>query len=594
MNNFLNDNKQVFYAVAVVGLFSLVFVFADKVPTFDRNNQLAQIIAIETELLKDWQQSRGLNNTLAYSSEGSSVVLLQRMLSQDTGIYPEKKVTGYYGDITREAVLRFQKEYNLPQSGTVDVATKDKLNEIFLSHLCPEQTVIYPEFLLRRVDRQSPMPKDYAPPSLEDISDKIKTIGTACVRKDMVPHLTKMFRDAQNDGIYLAVSSGYRKPEIQKFLYDFWLRIQGISALDEVAEPGFSEHQLGTTVDLTDASIGYALVDNSFAKSEGGKWLIQNAYKYGFTMSYPSNKERITGYKFEPWHWRYVGIDTATLLYNQQLTFSEIPQNTKKPFPKNGIATGLNVSAAAAFSVFIDANGQEHTLIEKNKERRLPIASLTKLMVVLVASDIYKTDDLIAISESSLIGKGISGYYTAGDSFLFRDALHALLLGSHNEIANALAERIGTDTFVRRMNEKASVLNLRDTHFVNVTGLDPEKGSEAINYSTASDVSKLLKYIFENRADIFSILKKNEYQLNDARGFPKTRIQNTNKLITNSDTALRVLGGKTGDTPKAKSNLAVVSDSPTRGRILSVVIGSSDQFIDMQELLKYIRDSFVW
>ena len=85
-----------------------------------------------------------------------------------------------------------------------------------------------------------------------------------------------------------------------------------------------SEHQLGLTVDLTDSSIAYKGVDIKFGESKGGKQLIKNAHKYGFTMSYQKGKENITGYKYELWHWCYVGVDIATFLYNQNKVFSEM------------------------------------------------------------------------------------------------------------------------------------------------------------------------------------------------------------------------------------------------------------------------------
>ena len=597
MKNFLEDNKKFLSLIIGAGFLLAVVLLAGKIPNFafEKNNQLAQIIAVETELLKQWQQSQGLKNTLAYNSTGPDVYLLQRMLSQDSNIYPERKITGYYGNLTRDAVLRFQGEYNLPQTGIVDTATKNKLNEIFLKFLCPEQTTIYPEFFLRKINRQSPLPIDYTPPSLQDISTKVKTIGIVCAREEVIPSLTAMFKAAERDGVYLGITSGYRKPEIQKYLYDFWFKVMGSSAFDEIAEPGASEHQLGTTFDFTDASIGYAGVDGRFGNSDGGKWLRANAHKYGFTMSYPKGKEKVTGYKYEPWHWRFVGADIATSLYEQNLTFNESLFDTqKKPYPRSDVKKGLNLSASAAISVFTDVNGKEYILLEKNKERRLPIASLTKLMVALVGSDIYKPKDLVVVSANSLNIKGLSGNYAVGDSFYFQDALHALLMGSHNEIANAIAEKIGIENFVERMNKKAEELNLDNTRFVNVTGLDPEKGSEEINYSTASDIAKLLKYIFENRADIFSILGKSEYNLFDVDGRPKMTIKNTNKLITKLDMPLKVLGGKTGETPLAKQNLAIVSQAPEGGRIVSVVLGSENHFLEMQDLLKYVVDSFVW
>ncbi len=581
--------------MAVIALLSTAGILTVNSSSFNGLNQLARVFSVETNLLKTWQQSNGLTNDIAYNSKGKEVVLLQRMLSQDPGIYPEKKITGYYGNLTKSAVLRFQKEYELPGTGAVDYLTKEKLNKTFLSFLCPELKVIYPDFFFRKITKTShPLPKDYIPPNLKEISGGVKTIGANCIRSDVLPHLKKMFNGAEKDGIYLAVTSGYRSPQIQKYLYDYWLRMWGSYALSVVALPGKSEHQLGTTVDLTDASIGYAGVSSRFARGAGAKWLIKNALKYGFIMSYPEGERKITGYRYEPWHWRYVGVGLAKFLHTKGFTFNELPFNESKPFFKKNLETGLKISAVAAISVFTGVDGEEHLLIKKNRDKELPIASITKLMTALVASDIYKADDTVKMTKSSLRGKGISGYYDPGDTFFFKDALYALLLASHNEIAKAMSERTGTDNFVKFMNEKAALLGMKNTHFFNPTGLDPKAGSEEINKSTVFDIYKLLKYISENRDDIFSILEQKEYLLKDMNGNLKVDLHSTDKLLSDKNAPLHVLGGKTGETPRAKKNLAVVSGAPSTGRIVSVILGSSDNFNDMRKLLKYIKDSFVW
>lgn len=597
MNDFLNNNKQLFFSIFfAIGVLAVIFFLGNKLShfAFNQANQLSQIIAVETELLKQWQQSNGLKNTLAYNTNGSEVTLLQRMLSQDESVYPERKITGYYGDLTKNAVTRFQSEYNLPQTGVVDTTTRNKLNEVFLSHLCPEQTTIYPDLSKRKVTRDSLLPKSYTPSNLENISDEIKTIGIACVHEDLVENLKAMFSDAENEDVHLAVTSGYRKPDIQKYLYDFWLDIEGTSALDEIAEPGASEHQLGTTVDLTDASIKYAGVDDRFADSKGGKWLQQNAHKYGFIMSYPEDKKDITGYEFEPWHWRFVGTDVATKLYDRELTFNEYSLNKQKPYPKENIVTGVDLSANAILSIFVDRNGTEYTLLKKNKKMRLPIANLTRLMTALVASDIFRPDDVVTISDNAMEDADASKDYVSGDNLYFDDALHALLIGLNNEIAVSMAEQIGTDKFIQRMNKKAQTLDLEDTHFMNVSGIDPEVGSEEINYSTPADLAKLLRYIFENREDIFSILEKSEYKFTDVHGVKEITVEKTNDIIKNQNLALKVLGSLTEETSIAKMNLVTVSDSPSRGRIISIVIGSEDSFRDMRKLLKYVKNSFSW
>src|SRR3989344_8942538 len=129
-------NKKLLVAGALcLSIFSIaVIVFlSSKLPmlSFDNHSQLAQIIAIETKLLKKWSQNGSLKNNLAYNSEGSDVVLLQRMLAQDSVAYPEKRITGYYGDLTLSAVKSFQREYGLAASGVVDKGPRQKLNEIF-------------------------------------------------------------------------------------------------------------------------------------------------------------------------------------------------------------------------------------------------------------------------------------------------------------------------------------------------------------------------------------------------------------------------------------------------------------------------------
>ena len=265
-----------------------------------------------------------------------------------------------------------------------------------------------------------------------------------------------------------------------------------------------------------------------------------------------------------------------------------------EPIPKSTTQAGLSLSAGAAISVFVDSSGNEYVLLEKDKDIRLPIASVTKLMTALVASEIFSPDEAITLSENAVAVKGASGKYIAGDSFVVKDATHALLISSHNEIAVAMAEKIGTSEFVRRMNEKAEKLGLENTHFINPVGVDPDPGSEDINYSTASDIYKLLRYIFENRADIFSILEKSSYEFTDITGVHKITIVTTNKLLDDSEVALDVLGGKTGETPLAKQNLAVVSVAPSRGRVISVVLGSEDSFGEIREILGYIEESFVW
>lgn len=267
---------------------------------------------------------------------------------------------------------------------------------------------------------------------------------------------------------------------------------------------------------------------------------------------------------------------------------------------KNGETTvvkknpGEPVSSAESFiSVFVDKNGGEKILAEKNKDEQLPIASITKLMTALVASGIYKPNDIISVSEKSLGPKAVSGVYKEGEKLLFSDALHAMLIASHNEVADAVAGQFGREKFVSAMNEKAKEMRLSDTQFSNAIGLDPADRVN-FNHSTAFDLYKLLKFVYVNYPEIVSITSLDEFQLNDAEGNSIANITSTDRLLGMPNIPFQILGGKTGETPLAKQNLAIITEAPCRGKLFSAVLHSDNSFGDMEKLLEYDKDSYVW
>ena len=120
----------------------------------------------------------------------------------------------------------------------------------------------------------------------------------------------KMNADAKSLGLSLWIASGYRSYATQKRLYNNYVASDGKEAADTYsARPGYSEHQTGLAFDLNS-------VEDSFANTDEGKWVKDNCYRYGLIIRYPKGKESITGYIYEPWHLRYVGVELATKLYN--------------------------------------------------------------------------------------------------------------------------------------------------------------------------------------------------------------------------------------------------------------------------------------
>ncbi len=129
--------------------------------------------------------------------------------------------------------------------------------------------------------------------------------------------LQNMFDAAKADGLNLFIRSGFRSYSTQKQLYNRYVNRDGVAEADRYsARPGHSEHQTGLAFDINKA-------DSSFEGTPEALWLAANCYKYGFIIRYPKGKESITGYIYEPWHVRYLGVDIATDVYNSGLCLEE-------------------------------------------------------------------------------------------------------------------------------------------------------------------------------------------------------------------------------------------------------------------------------
>ena len=129
--------------------------------------------------------------------------------------------------------------------------------------------------------------------------------------------LTEMEIAAAEDGISLFIVSGYRSYDDQDVIYNRYVSQDGKAEADRYsARPGHSEHQTGYAFDLNS-------LEEYFADTPEGIWLAENCHKYGFIIRYPKGKEHITGYMYEPWHVRYLGVDIATSVYESGLTLEE-------------------------------------------------------------------------------------------------------------------------------------------------------------------------------------------------------------------------------------------------------------------------------
>jgi D-alanyl-D-alanine carboxypeptidase len=161
------------------------------------------------------------------------------------------------------------------------------------------------------VDRSHSLPPDYVPKDLVPLREYgISTLGSEALRREAAEHLGRLAQDAAADGEKLAVASAYRSYEQQRRSYRSLKGVLGADAGRLSATPGHSQHQLGTAVDFTNAAAGYKL-GVPFARTGGYRWLDHHAWEYGFVLAYPRGEQERTGYRWESWHYRYVGVRDA-------------------------------------------------------------------------------------------------------------------------------------------------------------------------------------------------------------------------------------------------------------------------------------------
>lgn len=192
----------------------------------------------------------------------------------------------------------------------------------------PEGIVIEnPEKIDVLVNKKRNLPEDYVPEDLVTLSEVPTVLSNPEVNKmrsAAYEALKELFTAAQEEAGYeLHARSGYRSYYTQASLYSSYVESYGQSAADKYsAKPGQSEHQTGLAMDITCEALNFKL-DDTFGETEEGKWVAENAHRFGYIIRYPKGKEDITGYMYEPWHIRYLGTELAEKVYESGLTLEE-------------------------------------------------------------------------------------------------------------------------------------------------------------------------------------------------------------------------------------------------------------------------------
>lgn len=182
--------------------------------------------------------------------------------------------------------------------------------------------------LLILVNKAHPIGQDYKPDDLTKIEayapDRSET--TRYMRTEAAEAFHRMVDKAAGDGVELKMTTAYRSYDFQKILFDNYVEKEGEEKANTFsAKPGQSEHQTGLAVDVSSPSVDYQLSDD-YGKTKEGKWIADEAYRFGFILRFPKGKEEITGYQYEPWHLRYVGLAAAKEIHEEGLTLEEFLQ----------------------------------------------------------------------------------------------------------------------------------------------------------------------------------------------------------------------------------------------------------------------------
>ena len=200
---------------------------------------------------------------------------------------------------------------------------KDQFSEITNTVGALEKLSTTDPELLKKYSKVYFLNEHYIPISLSDIpADYRSTKSTNFqILSDVLPRFENLVDAGNANGVGVRAQSAYRSFASQYNLKAAYKVTYGVGANKFSADQGYSEHQLGTAIDLTTVKTNGGL--EGFDKTPEYKWLLENAYKYGFVISYPAGNAY---YKFEPWHWRFIGVALATKLHDGNMNFYDMDQ----------------------------------------------------------------------------------------------------------------------------------------------------------------------------------------------------------------------------------------------------------------------------
>ncbi len=274
----------------------------------------------------------------------------------------------------------------------------------------------------------------------------------------------------------------------------------------------------------------------------------------------------------------------------------------KIDYPKFVGNEDFSIEAEGVFSFYYDQE-IEKILYEKNPDKELPIASISKIMTANIVFEYYDLDESLKVTERDVTSKTEFRDFRAWSDTKIGDILSQMIIESNNSGSFALAlisnrflnyNEEPIENFVKAMNAKAKEIGLSKTNFINPSGLDSVNN---YNQSTAKEVAMIAKYTIEQNNEIFEISKNPSYRLYSSDKTVYYDAITTNVFLSNQkkDWTEKIYGGKTGWTRAANGCLLIVLEVPEKnGYIINVVLGAKDRFLEMEKLINFIYDSYLF
>lgn len=265
-----------------------------------------------------------------------------------------------------------------------------------------------------------------------------------------------------------------------------------------------------------------------------------------------------------------------------------LTRNQQTPY-RNPNIPDFSIDADSAISVAIDKSGNEKVLYAKDPDKKMLIASITKLMTATVVLDNYDFSQKVKISREAVNQGGI---LNAGDTFTVGTLFHIILIASDNTAAYTFSKMMPKGKFADLMNLKAKEFGLTNTYYGNSVGFGLE------NHSTASDLVKLSYQLLTKYPLIFQTSVTDEYDIRDVGGGFDYKTKNADKLLAENGLINyedRIIGAKMGENEKAGGCLVLILNAPNNdGYIINVILDSKYRFTEMTKLVNWIDAAYTW